>query len=525
MAKAALQLSPTARNYDLACETGIDCGFDIYPPLEPTRANQELFLREVLDEYRPRDREDTDQGGRGSVVKVDADSPGSYIEFMVGEHPRIPRRCEHFLRFSSKVSGGSVAEPYIRGVCKIARQWLGDRVYFWDEMNELGAYIRHSGCYNWNEIYAAQRRIGEHKQQAEQQELEEMQIQDELHQGSDGTDRITNLTASHDKLYTIEPITGKGRGFVATSKIPKGTRILLEVPLFKTPGSFEDIGSAESIVLREVRNLTRDQQRAFLALQNAQGRKCTPLLGIVITNMLPLGGGDSGGLFLEASRINHSCQPNAQHTWNNDLDHLTVHALRDIEANREITISYISGVSLGYAERQHHLMDGFSFACSCELCSLPPLVRAGSDYRLGQIRSINEDEGAATDLDRVLDRPTESFRQVHRLFELLEEEGIWDIRTSRACFDAFQIAAVVGDKARAKVFAQRAHAARSVFAGDDNPMTIVLKHLAERPVDYDLYGKSMICYDDSWEAPQGISGEELENWLWNTNGWSRSSFS
>jgi hypothetical protein len=41
------------------------------------------------------------------------------------------------------------------------------------------------------------------------------------------------------------------------------------------------------------------------------------------------------------------------------------------------------------------------------------------------------------------------FRQVRRLFEPLEEEGIWDIRILRACFDAFQIA--VGDKARAKV--------------------------------------------------------------------------
>ncbi len=82
------------------------------------------------------------------------------------------------------------------------------------------------------------------------------------------------------------------------------------------PGSTEDISSAENIILREVRSVTRGQQRAFLALQNAQRCRYGPLLGIVKTNMLPLGGtsDSSGGLFLEALHINHSCWPNVQHS-------------------------------------------------------------------------------------------------------------------------------------------------------------------------------------------------------------------
>ncbi|KAH6708894.1 hypothetical protein BKA61DRAFT_659660 [Leptodontidium sp. MPI-SDFR-AT-0119] len=87
--------------------------------------------------------------------------------------------------------------------------------------------------------------------------------------------------------------------------------------------------------------------------------------------------------------------------------------------------------------------------------------------------------------------------RVHRLFELLEEEGICDIRIARACFNAFQIAAVVGDKARAKVFAERAYAARKVLAGNDNPMTIAFKHFAQQPVDYPQYGERFNCWDDS----------------------------
>lgn len=170
-------------------------------------------------------------------------------------------------------------------------------------------------------------------------------------------------------------------------------------------------------------------------------------------------------------------------------------------------------------------MNVFSFACACELCSLPLLARARSDYRLEQIRSINEDGGATTDSDQVLERPAKTFSQLHLVVSLLEEEGICDMRFARACFTAFQIAAMVGDKARAKVFAERAYAARKVFSGDDNPTTIEFKHFSKKPVDYHLYGERMKCYDDSWEAPLGICGEELENWLWNTDGWSRYSFS
>ncbi len=85
-------------------------------------------------------------------------------------------------------------------------------------------------------------------------------MQDELYQGGDGMDRTADVPAGSDKLYAIKPIPGKGRDFVTTSKIPKGTCILPETPVFKMPGSTEDIGSAENIILREVRSLTRYQQ-------------------------------------------------------------------------------------------------------------------------------------------------------------------------------------------------------------------------------------------------------------------------
>jgi len=105
--KSSLQpLESTTKPRDI----GFDCGFDFYPPLKRTAANQEqyeLFLREVLDTYGPRDS--AEHGDGGSVVRVNTDSEESYIGFEVGEYPHLPRRCEHFLRFSSKVSGSSLS--------------------------------------------------------------------------------------------------------------------------------------------------------------------------------------------------------------------------------------------------------------------------------------------------------------------------------------------------------------------------------------------------------------------------------
>jgi hypothetical protein len=69
---------------------------------------------------------------------------------------------------------------------------------------------------------------------------------------------------------------------------------------------------------------------------------------------------------------------------------------------------------------------------------------------------------------------------------------------------------VVGDKARAKVFAERAYAARKVLAADNNPTAIEFKHLAKQPVDYHVYGERMKCYDGGWEASRGYAERNLK---------------
>jgi hypothetical protein len=118
--------------------------------------------------------------------------------------------------------------------------------------------------------HAARRRLGDHKQQAEEREREreEMQIQDELHQGGVGWIRrpMYRLATTNCTLSNLSRAQFKALCHLQDFQGHTYT-VLLEAPVFKMPGSIEYVGSAASIVLREVSSLTRDQQQAFFALQ------------------------------------------------------------------------------------------------------------------------------------------------------------------------------------------------------------------------------------------------------------------
>jgi hypothetical protein len=76
-------------------------------------------------------------------------------------------------------------------------------------MNESGSHIRHSGCYNWNEIRAARKKTGECKQHLEERGRKETKMQDVMQQGGDAMSRMIEVPASRDGLYTLEPYRGQ----------------------------------------------------------------------------------------------------------------------------------------------------------------------------------------------------------------------------------------------------------------------------------------------------------------------------
>ncbi|OAQ99103.1 hypothetical protein LLEC1_02359 [Akanthomyces lecanii] len=322
---------------------------------------------------------------------------------------------------------------------------------------------------------------------------------------------------NHDKntsiptFFTIREVPKKGQGVVASTKITKGTRILAESPLLTVPRHVRDIEAVEVAIGRQVKMLDEKKRQHFFALHNCHGDRHTPELGICRTNVLPLGTDATvGGLFLQASRINHSCRHNSQNTWNKKLGQITIHAFRDIEEGEEITICYLGG-SDKYAHRQRHLKSTFGFHCSCELCMMPLDYRVQSDERREKIDILDKDIG---DGMGIISSPLACLGAVRSLLKLLEEESIADATVPRAYYDAFQIAIANGDQARARVFAQRAQRLRVILQGDNGPDTRVLGKYADDPTTHRLYGTTNKWRQAVTKVPKELDAKAFEDWLW-----------
>lgn len=315
------------------------------------------------------------------------------------------------------------------------------------------------------------------------------------------------------KLYILTPVLGKGQGLIAVQDISKGTRILSEKPLFRIPSFGLEQPDIEKVITSKLNPLSQDDQRTFLSLHNNTLGAPYPLAGIAKTNALPLGPNAlEGGLFPEASRINHACLPNCQHTWNDNIGEETIHAARRISKGEEITINYLD---IGpFESRRRSLKKSFGFDCTCELCSLPEIARAVSDNRQREIKRLDD---LISDGSRLFSHPDRCLKHVHTILALLEAENMTDMRSPRAYYDAFQIAIAHGDQARARVFAQRAYEGNLCCEGDDSPMTVHTKSLVVRPAEHRLFGMSSRWRLPENMIPKTLEGERFEAWLWRRN--------
>jgi len=78
-------------------------------------------------------------------------------------------------------------------------------------------------------------------------------------------------------------------------------------------------------------------------------------------------GANGVGIFLKASIISHSCDPNCK--WEIDGNKLTITSLREIRAGEEITVQYIPLVqSWHLAIRRTVIMQRRGFLCQCMRC-------------------------------------------------------------------------------------------------------------------------------------------------------------
>ena len=217
-------------------------------------------------------------------------------------------------------------------------------------------------------------------------------------------------------MYENRHSSGKGLGIFATERIPLGTRLICEDALFilkqptaknvynaflqLPPEVKQEYLSLTDSVFNEATTPTPEQQRALAIekyyLSRAEihelGGKIDSALkvfAIFANNSFELDNEEQPalGIFMQATRLNHSCLPNAVHTWNSTLRKRTVHAVREIQAGEEITITYIRPLQ-AREQRVGLLQERYGFTCDCAACNLETDFGRASDSRRKRIAEL-----------------------------------------------------------------------------------------------------------------------------------------
>ncbi|KAF7192271.1 SET domain-containing protein 5 [Pseudocercospora fuligena] len=327
-------------------------------------------------------------------------------------------------------------------------------------------------------------------------------------------DKVTSpeeSSSSSDPPFALQNIPGKGKGLISTRSLSPGECIISEVPLFTTV-TLTNANTIEQDLRSIIKSLPKDSQRAFLSLHNNFPGSPTPFSNLVRSNGYPLGpSSDIGGIFPLVSRLNHSCLPNAQHAYNERQRRMLVHIIRPITSNEEITLSYIPGGPS--SQRQLELKQNFLFACTCELCSLPPSEKRKSDERLSRAAVLDSQIGSPR---LVYTSPVQALHSAHELSSIYQLEQILDLRLPRLYYDAFQIVAMHSDLARAREFARLARDSRRICEGPESEELERLEGLMEDPRRFENWGAAGVKWrskvDNIPECDK--DREEFEKWLW-----------
>ncbi|KAG6095256.1 hypothetical protein E4U30_002608 [Claviceps sp. LM220 group G6] len=314
-----------------------------------------------------------------------------------------------------------------------------------------------------------------------------------------------------DSMYALQDIPGKAKGLVATRHIPRGTRILCEQALFTIPNVM-DLEKRYGLICQQVASLSNEQRQAFLSMHNIHPFKDTDerYVGIFETNSLPAGGTPADrAIFLGACRSNHDCKNNAIYDWNTNIERNTVHAVRDINAGEEITISYVL-ILKNRESRQRTLKNVYHFTCRCSLCSLPNEQSQERDRKIAQIVRLGE-----LYLSSFARSPLQALGYVDAQTRLYDELYQEDYGHPYSYQYAVQMAKAHGDLARVRVFAQRVVRSYVAILGTDSTETIQYADMAKNPARQPKLSRSSTRWKTSVDdIPQGLGPDEFENWLW-----------
>ncbi|KAL2063235.1 hypothetical protein VTL71DRAFT_5040 [Oculimacula yallundae] len=186
-------------------------------------------------------------------------------------------------------------------------------------------------------------------------------------------------------LIEIRQSEDKGLGVFALCDIPPQSVLLCEEPLVV----LQDDGARADPLDATVNALSPERRKSFFSLYSYSRNKNESLSrSIVYSNGYSIMNDLATGLFETASRINHSCVPNSQYTWKDNIGRIVFWNRFKLLAGEEVTVDY--------GHKRNYLKRIYGFDCTCGGCTDP-----GSDARSDGMSTSGSDSGLADDMGRI----------------------------------------------------------------------------------------------------------------------------
>ncbi|TDL24162.1 SET domain-containing protein [Rickenella mellea] len=248
--------------------------------------------------------------------------------------------------------------------------------------------------------------------------------------------------------FSIQPISGCGRGMVANKTIKTGEIIVVERPIVVHPATTTMIlhhpngmwGHLEDIYEQHFQLLGEKEQSLYMDLWNCKpvtGTLGNQLVGIARTNGLYSGFTRTkhtphyAGVYPKISRCNHSCGPNADAKFDEEKMAMTLIAQRTIPAGDQVTIGY-TNLEAPYSARQDDLNTKYIFTCACKHCKPSKPSRPSRPLKHPYWCFPNQTTGEHVDLKAEIDASDVRRDQIsHRLAGARELWADWLSPSSR----------------------------------------------------------------------------------------------
>ncbi|EXJ73364.1 uncharacterized protein A1O5_03124 [Cladophialophora psammophila CBS 110553] len=227
-----------------------------------------------------------------------------------------------------------------------------------------------------------------------------------------------------DGILEVVSTPDRGLAVFSARKIKAGTLVLAERPLISLDKHEENDASA---IEREFSKLSRAEQKVYLRLFDAQKSRMSQVVSVYYSNCYNCEGfrpSGKGGSAIGAlsSRINHSCVPNLQFSYDANSNEMRFYAIRDISRGKEMCSNYDKVVFEVTAKRQRKQQMYYGFVCRCEACEPKNEFWAKSDERrMGMYDAIRAVQRCEKNLSAESGTVISEEEQQARRVELAEE--------------------------------------------------------------------------------------------------------